>query len=73
MPTRSSSPVLVGRDGELRQLLSFGESLQDGVPGVALVSGRAVGVHVSRILHKLGASRRTEAADLARRAGLLER
>jgi DNA-binding CsgD family transcriptional regulator/tetratricopeptide (TPR) repeat protein len=36
------------------------------------MSPRTAGVHVSQILRKLGAARRTEAADIARRAGLLE-
>jgi len=36
-----------------------------------VISPRTVGVHVSRILHKLGATRRTEAADTARRRGLV--
>jgi len=37
-----------------------------------VISPRTVGVHVSRILQKLGATRRTEAADTARRAGLID-
>lgn len=36
-----------------------------------VISPRTVGVHVSRILRKLGAARRTEAADIARRRGLV--
>ena len=36
-----------------------------------VVSPRTVDVHVSRILRKLGATRRTEAADIARRRGLV--
>ena len=36
-----------------------------------VISPRTVGVHVSRILMKLGATRRTEAADIARRRGLV--
>jgi DNA-binding NarL/FixJ family response regulator len=36
-----------------------------------VISPRTVGVHVSRILQKLGAARRTEAADIARRRGLV--
>lgn len=36
-----------------------------------VISPRTVGVHVSRILRKLGATRRTEAADIARRRGLV--
>jgi len=35
-----------------------------------VISPRTVDVHVSRILRKLGATRRTEAADIARRRGL---
>lgn len=37
-----------------------------------IISPRTVGVHVSRILAKLGAARRTEAADIARRRGLVQ-
>ena len=37
-----------------------------------VISPRTVGTHVSRILAKLGAARRTEAADVARRLGLFE-
>jgi DNA-binding CsgD family transcriptional regulator len=36
-----------------------------------VISPRTVDVHVSRILRKLGATRRTEAADIARRRGLV--
>jgi DNA-binding CsgD family transcriptional regulator len=36
-----------------------------------VISPRTVDVHVSRILRKLGANRRTEAADIARRRGLV--
>jgi DNA-binding NarL/FixJ family response regulator len=34
-----------------------------------VISARTVGVHVSRIPMKLGATRRAEAADIARRCG----
>jgi DNA-binding CsgD family transcriptional regulator len=36
-----------------------------------VISPRTVDVHISRILRKLGATRRTEAADIARRRGLV--
>jgi DNA-binding CsgD family transcriptional regulator len=36
-----------------------------------MISPRTVDVHVSRILRKLGATRRTEAADIARRRGVV--
>ena len=36
-----------------------------------VISPRTVGIHVSRIMQKLGAARRTEAADIARRRGLI--
>ena len=36
------------------------------------ISAKTVSVHVSNVMAKLGASSRTEAAALARQAGLLE-
>ena len=36
------------------------------------ISGKTVSVHVSNVMSKLGAGSRTEAAALARRAGLLD-
>lgn len=41
------------------------------IAATLVISPRTVGVHVSRILAKLGAARRTEAADIARRRGLV--
>jgi DNA-binding CsgD family transcriptional regulator len=60
---------LTPRELEVLRLLIAG--LTNADIGVELgLSPRTVGVHVSRILHKLGAARRTEAAEIARRSGL---
>jgi DNA-binding CsgD family transcriptional regulator len=61
---------LTGRELEVLPLLAAGRTNAE-IADLLVISPRTVGVHVSQILHKLGASRRTEAADLARRAGLL--
>jgi DNA-binding NarL/FixJ family response regulator len=60
---------LTPRELEVLPLLVAGRTNQE-IAAELRLSPRTVGVHVSRILHKLGASRRTEAADIARRAGL---
>jgi DNA-binding CsgD family transcriptional regulator len=62
---------LTGRELEVLPLLAAGRTNAE-IADLLVISPRTVGVHVSQILHKLGASRRTEAADLARRAGLLD-
>jgi ATP/maltotriose-dependent transcriptional regulator MalT len=61
---------LTGRELEVLPLLAAGRTNAE-IANVLFISPRTVGVHVSHILHKLGAARRIEAADLARRAGLL--
>jgi DNA-binding CsgD family transcriptional regulator/tetratricopeptide (TPR) repeat protein len=63
---------LTSRELEVLPLLAAGRSNVE-IAEILVISPRTVGVHVSRILHKLGASRRTEAADIARRTGLLDR
>ena len=52
-------------------LLAAGRSNAE-IADILLISPRTVGTHVSRILHKLGADRRAQVADLARRVGLLD-
>lgn len=62
--------LLTARELDVLALVCAGRT--NAEIGESLVlSPRTVGTHVSHILHKLGASRRTEAADLARRAGLI--
>jgi DNA-binding CsgD family transcriptional regulator/tetratricopeptide (TPR) repeat protein len=62
---------LTSRELEVLPLLVAGRSNAE-IAEILVISPRTVGVHVSRILHKLGATRRTEAADVARRTGLLD-
>jgi DNA-binding CsgD family transcriptional regulator len=62
---------LTGRELEVLPLLAAGRSNAE-IAEILVISPRTVGVHVSRILHKLGATRRTEAADIARRTGLFD-
>lgn len=61
---------LTHRELEILPLLAAGRTNAE-IAEAFVISPRTVGVHVSRILHKLGASRRTEAADIARRRGLV--
>lgn len=61
---------LTHRELEVLPLLAAGRTNAE-IAGALVISPRTVGVHVSRILQKLGAARRTEAADIARRRGLV--
>ena len=62
---------LTPREREILPLLAAGRTNVEIADGL-IISPRTVGVHLSRILRKLGAARRTEAADIARRSGLLD-
>ena len=66
----------VGADLTFRELEVLGlvaQGLTDRQIAEALfVSRNTVGVHVSRVLGKLGVSTRTEAASVAYRTGLVE-
>jgi DNA-binding CsgD family transcriptional regulator len=62
---------LTPREREVLPLLVAGRTNAEIATALRL-SPRTAGVHVSRIIHKLGASRRTEAADIARRADVVE-
>ena len=62
---------LTSREREVLPLLVAGRTNRE-IAEILVISPRTVGVHVSRILRKLGASRRTEAAAVARRAGLVD-
>lgn len=70
-PVSHSGPaVLTPREREILALVAQGRS--NGEIGAQLfISTKTVSVHVSNILAKLGASRRTEAAAIARRDGLV--
>ena len=62
---------LTPREREILALVAAGRS--NGEIGQQLfISAKTVSVHVSNVMAKLGASSRTEAAALARQAGLLE-
>jgi DNA-binding CsgD family transcriptional regulator len=61
---------LTPRELEIVPLLVAGRTNAE-IADAFVISPRTVGVHVSQILHKLGAARRTEAADIARRRGLV--
>ena len=54
MVTRVSSPVLIGRDAELRELLSAWDSAAAGRPSTVLVGGEA-GIGKSRLVGELAA------------------
>ena len=56
---------LTHRELEIVPLLVAGRTNAE-IAQALVISPRTVGVHVSRILMKLGATRRTEAADIAR-------
>ncbi|MFC0625996.1 helix-turn-helix transcriptional regulator [Kribbella deserti] len=62
---------LTARESEVLPLLAAGRTNAE-IAQILVISPRTVGEHVSRILHKLGAGRRTEAAAIARRAGLID-
>jgi DNA-binding CsgD family transcriptional regulator len=62
---------LTHRELEILPLVVAGRTNAE-IAQALVISPRTVGVHVSRILHKLGAARRTEAADVARRRGLVQ-
>lgn len=61
---------LSARELEVLPLLAAGRSNAE-IAAILVISPRTVSTHVSRILHKLGATRRAEVSDRAHRAGLL--
>jgi DNA-binding CsgD family transcriptional regulator len=67
----SLAAALSARELEVLALLAAGRSNAE-IADILVISPRTVGTHVSRILHKLGADRRAQVADLARRVGLLD-
>lgn len=63
--------ALTARELEVLPLLAAGRTNAE-IAKILFISPRTVGVHISSILRKLGAARRIEATDLARRVGLLK-
>lgn len=61
---------LTAREREILGLLARGRTNRQ-IADLLFISHRTVGVHVSRILRKLGAANRTDASHVARRNGLL--
>ena len=62
--------TLTEREREVLALLAEGRTNRQ-IAGQLYISEKTVSVHVSNILAKLGVGRRTEAAAIARRDGLL--
>ncbi|HUH07727.1 MAG TPA: response regulator transcription factor, partial [Egibacteraceae bacterium] len=61
---------LTPREFEILPLLAAGRTNRE-IADALFISPRTVGVHVSRVLHKLEISRRAEVAETARRRGLI--
>jgi DNA-binding NarL/FixJ family response regulator len=61
---------LTPRELEVLERVALGETNRQ-IAGALFISARTAGVHVSRILSKLGASNRSEAAAIAHRLGLV--
>jgi DNA-binding CsgD family transcriptional regulator len=61
---------LTPREREVLERLALGETNRQ-IAEALFISARTAGVHVSRILSKLGASNRSEAAAIAHRLGLV--
>ena len=61
---------LTPRELEVLERLALGETNRQ-IAGALFISARTAAVHVSRILSKLGASNRSEAAAIAHRLGLV--
>jgi DNA-binding CsgD family transcriptional regulator len=66
-----AAAALTSRELDVLELLAAGRTNAQIAEHLVL-SPRTVSTHVSRILRKLGATRRTEAADLAHRLGVLD-
>ncbi|CAN5280744.1 helix-turn-helix transcriptional regulator [soil metagenome] len=69
-PVEQGQQALTARESEILALVAEGRSNGE-IARQLFISTKTVSVHVSRILAKLGASGRTEAAAIARRDGLL--
>nr|WP_246304781.1 LuxR family transcriptional regulator [Nocardioides thalensis] len=66
----AAAGVLTARETEVLALLSEGRT-NEQIAGELFMSPKTASVHVSRIIAKLGAANRTEAAAIARRANLV--
>jgi DNA-binding CsgD family transcriptional regulator len=70
-PTAGAEELgLTPRELEVLERLALGETNRQ-IAEALFISARTAGVHVSRILSKLGASNRSEAAAIAHRLGLV--
>jgi DNA-binding CsgD family transcriptional regulator len=69
-PGDSGVGGLSARELEVLPMLAAGRSNAE-IAEILVISPRTVATHVSRILHKLGATRRAEVSERAHRAGLL--
>jgi DNA-binding CsgD family transcriptional regulator len=67
---RRTSDVLTDRESEVLRLLAEGRTNAE-IAATLFMSPKTASVHVSRIIAKLGAANRTEAAAIARRHGLV--
>lgn len=67
---RQASDVLTGREAEVLGLLAEGRTNAE-IATTLFMSPKTASVHVSRIIAKLGATNRTEAASIARRRALI--
>lgn len=68
--TEAAAGVLTARETEVLALLAEGRT-NEQIASELFMSPKTASVHVSRIIAKLGATNRTEAAAIARRANLL--
>lgn len=69
-PSRKSAGALTDREVQVLELVASGRTNRQ-IASALYISEKTAGVHVSRIITKLGASNRSEAAAIARRRGLL--
>jgi two-component system NarL family response regulator len=70
MSSRRGQPQLTRREREILEHIADGASNREAAEALG-ISERTAGLYVSRILSKLGARSRTEAASIAGRRGLL--
>jgi DNA-binding NarL/FixJ family response regulator len=69
-PTPAEEAGLTARETEVLALVAEGHTNRQ-IAEDLFISGKTASVHVSRILAKLGAANRGEAAAIARRLGLV--